>query len=66
MNPLNLLLAMYAGFAALLFTSGYIYKTNRDRRNKEREEREQLQHKLNFDQKVEESKAQRQHTLVAR
>jgi hypothetical protein len=33
MNPFNLLLAMYAGFALLLFASGYIYKSLRDRRN---------------------------------
>jgi hypothetical protein len=34
LSPFSLLLAMYAGFAALLFVSGYIYKTARDRRNK--------------------------------
>ena len=34
MNPFNLLLAMYAGFALLLFASGYVYKSFRDRRNK--------------------------------
>ena len=34
MNPFNLLLAMYAGFALLLLASGYIYKSHRDRRNK--------------------------------
>jgi len=34
MNPFNLLLAMYAGFALLLFACGYIYKLLRDRRNK--------------------------------
>jgi hypothetical protein len=34
MNPFNLLLAMYAGFALLLLASGYTYKSLRDRRNK--------------------------------
>jgi hypothetical protein len=63
MNPFFLLLAMYAGFAALLLTSGYIYKTTRDRRNKEKE----LQRKLDFERRVEEPKPETHHTtLVAR
>lgn len=61
MSPFFLLLGMYAGFAALLFTSGYIYKTTRDRRNKEKE----LQRKLDFERQVEESKPENQHTTVA-
>ena len=63
MNSFFLLLAMYAGFAALLLTSGYIYKTTRDRRNREKD----LQRKLDFERRVEETKPETPHTtLVAR
>ncbi len=60
MNPFFLLLGMYAGFAALLFVSGYTYKTIRDRRNKEKE----LQRKLDFERRIEESKTEERHTTV--
>jgi hypothetical protein len=60
MNPFFLLLGMYAGFAALLFVSGYTYKTMRDRRNKEKE----LQRKLDFERRSEERKPERQHTIT--
>lgn len=63
MNPFFLLLGMYAGFAALLLISGYIYKTTRDRRNKEKD----LQRKLDFERRIEEPKPETHHTtLVAR
>ena len=66
MNPFFVLVGMYAGFAALLFTSGYIYKTTRDRRNRANEEHEkEKQRKLDFDRKVEEPKPQTGHTTVA-
>jgi hypothetical protein len=61
MSPFFLLLGMYAGFAALLFTSGYIYKTRRDRHIKEKE----LQRKLDFERQAEESKPDRRPTTVA-
>jgi hypothetical protein len=64
MNPFFLLLGMYAGFAAFLFTSGYIYKTTRDRRNKANKEKEQ-QRKLDFDRPVEGPKPQRREATVS-
>jgi len=63
MSSFFLLVAMYVGFAALLLISGYIYKTTRDRRNKEKD----LQRKLDFERRVEETKPETHHTtLVAR
>ena len=70
MNPFFVLVGMYAGFAALLFASGYLYKTTRDRRNRARaranEEREKLQRELDFDHKVEKSKSERHETVAVR
>jgi hypothetical protein len=61
MNPFFLLLGMYTGFAALLFASGYIYKTKRDQRIRQKEQ----QRKLDFDQPVDEPKPQRRGPTVA-
>ena len=60
MNSFFLLLAMYAGFAALLLISGYTYKTTLDRRNKEKD----LQRKLDFERRVEEPKPETHHTTL--
>jgi hypothetical protein len=60
MNPIVLLLAMYAGFAALLFASGYIYKTARDRRKKG------IAPTFNFERRVEVKPSVEEKTLVSR
>ena len=69
MNPFFWLIGMYVGFAALLFAGGYIYKTKRDRRNREAElQKLKQQGSLNFEATpVEEPKPQNpERTLVAR
>ena len=63
MNAFFVLMGMYAAVAALLLASGYVYKTARDRRNKQNEQ----QHKLDFNSPAETPKPKdRERTLLAR